>query len=400
MPVQAGDDLKATHVLVDLENNQPTLEDVRRLVPEVTHAWLFHSRSQVKRLASFAPLGAEQTPVPISRPGKNALDFHLAFYVGYIASRNPGARIVIVAIDRGYRPMIEHAVSLGFDVTQVPFKPGAATAPKKKAAGRKVAAKKVTAKKAAGKVVSGKAAAAGKTTDQAPAQKAMKKAAKKSAAPKAAAVKPDAGQTSANKAPAGKSAATKTVAPKGPKGPKASKPTKAPKGPKVQAPPPQAPKASGRPETLNAPVAKEPTVKTRAVKTPARQVPKAPAKKLPAAAQPVVRKAASPQPDRPRDPQPERAAERQRERPPKAPARPQAAAKPPAAEKVLANLRTMGEKLPKKLRQLRRYVSSMLGTGEADPAVGRVVEHLVATGFVRVSGEALAYGAAAPGKSG
>lgn len=67
---------------------------------------------------------------------------------------------------------------------------------------------------------------------------------------------------------------------------------------------------------------------------------------------------------------------------------------------MLANLRTMGEKQPKKLRQLRRYVSSMLGTGEADPAVGRLVDHLVAIGYVRVNGEAIAYAPAVAGERG
>jgi hypothetical protein len=42
----------------------------------------------------------------------------------------------------------------------------------------------------------------------------------------------------------------------------------------------------------------------------------------------------------------------------------------------------------------------MLGTGEADPAVGRLVDHLVAAGFVRVSGEALSYAPALAGAGG
>ena len=33
----------AVHVLVDLENNQPTLHEVRALVPDMTDVWLFHS---------------------------------------------------------------------------------------------------------------------------------------------------------------------------------------------------------------------------------------------------------------------------------------------------------------------------------------------------------------------
>jgi PIN domain len=134
--------LRSVHVLVDLENNQPTLDQVLALVPDLTDVWLFHSGKQSKHLTSFEPLAQRQTPVPISRPGKNSLDFHLAFYLGYLASRNPGARLVVVAIDGGYKPMIEHALTLGFDVRRAPYR----AAPAKKAAGRKTV--KLGAKKA------------------------------------------------------------------------------------------------------------------------------------------------------------------------------------------------------------------------------------------------------------
>ncbi|NJK46480.1 MAG: GAF domain-containing protein [Pleurocapsa sp. SU_196_0] len=104
------------HVLVDLENNQPTLDQVRALVPDVTDVWLFHSGKQSKHLDAFASLGERQIAVPISRPGKNSLDFHLSFYLGYLAAKNPGARLVVMAIDGGYAPMIEHAVkTLGLE---------------------------------------------------------------------------------------------------------------------------------------------------------------------------------------------------------------------------------------------------------------------------------------------
>lgn len=82
---------RAVHVFVDLENNQPTLDEVRALVPDLTDVWLFHSGKQNKHLAAFESLGPRQMAVPIARPGKNSLDFHLSFYLGYIAAKNPGA---------------------------------------------------------------------------------------------------------------------------------------------------------------------------------------------------------------------------------------------------------------------------------------------------------------------
>lgn len=54
------------------------------------------------------------TPVPISRTGNNALDFHLAFYLGYVAAKNPKGRLVLIANDKGHDPMIVHAKTSGF----------------------------------------------------------------------------------------------------------------------------------------------------------------------------------------------------------------------------------------------------------------------------------------------
>ena len=109
------------HVLVDWENVQPRDEEILARVPGATHAWIFHGRTQRRVDADQAAFGENLTLIPISRSGKNALDFHLALYLGYIASRNPRARIVVVSNDQGYGPMLEHARALGFDASQVGF---------------------------------------------------------------------------------------------------------------------------------------------------------------------------------------------------------------------------------------------------------------------------------------
>ena len=144
------------------------------------------------------------TAVPISKTGKNSLDFHLSFYMGYIASRNQASAMVVVANDKGHEPMLEHARSMGFAARQVghgQIKPAAsakaasaATSVAKKAPAKEPAAKKVPAKKAAANQPAVKVA---------PAKKA---AAKKAAAKKAAAAVP-----AAKKAPAKKVAPEKKV---------------------------------------------------------------------------------------------------------------------------------------------------------------------------------------------
>jgi PIN domain-containing protein len=204
---QAGIALSAspgakTHVLIDWENVQPKEEDCRALVPEATDVWLFHGPNQKNVSGHYRSFGDRATEVRVARTGKNALDFHLSFYIGYIASRHPDARFVVLSNDKGYGPMLEHAKELGFAASQSGF--GAAKkkarAPARKAAARPnaaaaPAANPPTANKPAAKKASARKTPAAKTA--APARKA---AAKKAAAAKS----PDAKSPTA-KSPAAKS---------------------------------------------------------------------------------------------------------------------------------------------------------------------------------------------------
>lgn len=148
-----------THVLLDYENVQPTEAELRAKVPDVSQLWVFHGPHQRQVEQRFASFGAKVTAVPISKTGNNALDFHLTFYVGYIAARNPASAIVVVANDKGYEPMLAHARAMGFAVRQVGHgqaKSLAKTAAAKKAPGKKAdvqqpAVKRVATKKAVAK---------------------------------------------------------------------------------------------------------------------------------------------------------------------------------------------------------------------------------------------------------
>jgi hypothetical protein len=186
--------------LLDYENVQPSDAELRALVPDVDQVWVFHGPHQREVEKRFASFGTGATAVPISKTGKNALDFHLSFYMGYIASRNPDSKMVVVANDKGYEPMLEHAKAMGFVVRRQPHgevKPPATKAAAKKVAAKKAPAKKVAAKKATAKKTAAKTIAAKTPVAKAPAPSpAAKKAsppkavpAKKTAAPKTAGAK-------------------------------------------------------------------------------------------------------------------------------------------------------------------------------------------------------------------
>ena len=142
--------MKELHALVDFENVQPSLEALAKLAPGFTDVWLFHGPHQAKQAQAFAASHARVTLVPRSGQGPNALDFHLAFYLGYVAAKHPDAELVVVANDRGYDPMLAHARMLKFRARRVGYK---APAAKKVAAAKPAAsvAVPVVAKKAAAK---------------------------------------------------------------------------------------------------------------------------------------------------------------------------------------------------------------------------------------------------------
>jgi NTP pyrophosphatase (non-canonical NTP hydrolase) len=187
-----------THVLLDYENVQPSEAELRLMVPDASQVWVFHGPQQRKIEERFASFGTGVTAVPISKSGKNALDFHLSFYMGYIASKNPASSMVVVANDKGYEPMLEHAKAMGFVVRRQSHgqvKPVAKKAVATKAVAKKAAAKKVAVKKPAVNQAPAKKAAAKKVSPAPVAKKSApaKAAPEKKAAPlKPVVVKPTA----------------------------------------------------------------------------------------------------------------------------------------------------------------------------------------------------------------
>ena len=139
-PTPAADGGAKTHVLIDWENVQPSEAECRALVPGATDVWLFHGPNQKNVIEGYPSFGARATEIRIARSGKNALDFHLSFYVGYLASQSPGARLVVLSNDKGYGSMLEHAEVLGFAASQLGVK---------RVAKRRAPAKKAPAKRAA-----------------------------------------------------------------------------------------------------------------------------------------------------------------------------------------------------------------------------------------------------------
>jgi hypothetical protein len=108
-------------VLIDFENVQP--KALGRLVPGTTRIKVFLGQHQSKILLDLVkalqPFGADAEYIQIQGSGPDAVDFHIAFYIGEIAARAPGTRFQIISKDRGFDPLVKHLVGRGFDVVRL-----------------------------------------------------------------------------------------------------------------------------------------------------------------------------------------------------------------------------------------------------------------------------------------
>ena len=110
-----------TYLLVDFENLQPAAEDVAQVRGEECRLWVFHGPHQNKFAAemvvAWQPLGDRVRFIQSSRTGKNALDFHIAFYLGQAHREDTdvgrAARYVVVSKDGGFDALFDHMRSLG-----------------------------------------------------------------------------------------------------------------------------------------------------------------------------------------------------------------------------------------------------------------------------------------------
>ena len=67
-------------------------------------------------LKAALKLGERFLPIDIAGAGRNALDFHIAFYLGEYLATHPGAQCVILSRDKGFDPLVRHLQLRGFAV--------------------------------------------------------------------------------------------------------------------------------------------------------------------------------------------------------------------------------------------------------------------------------------------
>ena len=102
--------MRTNFVLIDFESVQP--ESLAALVHEQFKVMVFVGAPQVKvpfeLAAAMQRMGDKAEYIKIAGSGKNALDFHIAYYLGQLAMRDPEAYFHIISRDGGFDPLIQH----------------------------------------------------------------------------------------------------------------------------------------------------------------------------------------------------------------------------------------------------------------------------------------------------
>lgn len=109
-------------VLIDYENVQPT--ELALLRGGSFKVKLFLGASQAKipvaLAAALHALGTNAEYVLLESAGSNALDFHIAYYIGVLSAQDPVARFHIISKDTGFDPLIKHLKLRGVIAQRLP----------------------------------------------------------------------------------------------------------------------------------------------------------------------------------------------------------------------------------------------------------------------------------------
>lgn len=113
--------MKKNYILIDYENVQP--DAMAALNQEHFYVLVFVGASQAKvnyEVASVLQgMGNRAEYIKIASNGSNALDFHIAYYIGQLSAKETDSYFHIVSKDTGFDPLIQHLKSKKIQVNRV-----------------------------------------------------------------------------------------------------------------------------------------------------------------------------------------------------------------------------------------------------------------------------------------
>jgi hypothetical protein len=107
--------LKDGYIFIDFENVQP--RDLALLKDRNFKVRIFVGATQAKLPSEFVfavqSLGSDAEYVRIEGNGRNALDFHIAYYLGRTSSTCPHGDFFVISKDTGFDPLLRHLKTAG-----------------------------------------------------------------------------------------------------------------------------------------------------------------------------------------------------------------------------------------------------------------------------------------------
>ena len=97
-------------MLVDFENVQPKNVSLLSGGPYKIKVFLGANQGKIpiEMARALQTYGPDAEYIQIDGSGKNALDFHIAYYIGRLAAETPGASFHVISKDTGFDPLIKH----------------------------------------------------------------------------------------------------------------------------------------------------------------------------------------------------------------------------------------------------------------------------------------------------
>lgn len=115
------------HLFLDLENVQPSADELKRVRGAHYRLWILHGPHQkhftADRVSAWQPLGEQVRFVQSVKAGKNALDLHIAFSIGQAseADRRAGAEghYIVVSRDKDFDALCGYTESVNIRIRRL-----------------------------------------------------------------------------------------------------------------------------------------------------------------------------------------------------------------------------------------------------------------------------------------
>lgn len=102
--------MQTTHILIDCENVSPSSLSLANIEGVFVYVFLGPNNSKLgtKFAIAIHEYGERAKYIELGKSGKNALDFHIAFYLGKLACLYPSARFRVISRDKEFGTLIDH----------------------------------------------------------------------------------------------------------------------------------------------------------------------------------------------------------------------------------------------------------------------------------------------------